>query len=458
LAVNDVRLLGLDLAWAPANPSGLAVLDGGGRLLDVRADVFSDADVRAWIDRWIGTRGVIAFDMPTIVNNASGSRAAERELAAVFARHRAGPYPANRGIAPFRDGGGRAMRLIAWLKERYGVREDTDVRANDPRNVAIEVFPHPAHIRLFGRSTIFRYKKKAGRSWASVWSEWAAYRAALASLATADPPLSLGTFDLPLRVAARGRAYKVWDDTLDAITCAYVAAYVHRWGTGPRVEIFGTLEDGYILVPNPPSVSPPSKQGTTMAVTTATKPKNSKPFFTDVQALRDRARKNLENGAVTDTYEGDVNLAIELLQGALATEIVCVLRYTMHAVAATGIASEGPKDEFLQHAKEEQGHMMQLAERINQLGGTPNFNPEGLASRSASEYGKTEADLVEMLKENLIAERIAIDHYRELVNYFGMKDSTTRVMLEGILAVEEEHANDMHDLLVAHEGKPFIKK
>jgi bacterioferritin len=455
--VSDVRLLGLDLAWQPSNASGVAVLDAKGRLLDARADVFSDAEVQRWIARWIGSRGVIAFDMPTIVNNAAGSRAAERELAACFARFHAGPYPANRGLAPFRDGG-RAMRLIAWLKATYGVAEDTHVRANDARNVAIEVFPHPTHIRLFDRAAIFRYKKKSGRPWPLVWDEWAAYRAALGSLATADPPLSLGNFALPVRIAARGREYKVWDDTLDAITCAYTAAYVYRWGTGSHVEIFGTLKDGYIMVPKPPSVSPPSKQGTIMTVSTATKPKNSKPFMTDIQTLRDRARQNLEKGAVTDTYEGDVKQAIELLQGALATEIVCVLRYTMHAVAATGIASEGPKDEFLQHAKEEQGHMMEIAERINQLGGTPDFNPEGLATRSASEYGKTEADLVEMLKENLIAERIAIDHYRELINYFGAKDSTTRTMLEGILAVEEEHANDMHDLLVAHEGKPFIKK
>jgi bacterioferritin len=183
-----------------------------------------------------------------------------------------------------------------------------------------------------------------------------------------------------------------------------------------------------------------------------------KPFLTDVATLRKNARANIAKGAVTDTYEGNVKTAIDLLQGALATEIVCVLRYTMHAVAATGIASEGPKAEFLQHAKEEQGHMMQLAERINQLGGNPDFDPKNLVSRSASQYGPSEADLVEMLKENLIAERIAIDHYRELINYFGAKDSTTRTMLEGILAVEEEHANDMHDLLVAHEGRPFIKK
>jgi bacterioferritin len=196
-------------------------------------------------------------------------------------------------------------------------------------------------------------------------------------------------------------------------------------------------------------------------VTTTAKARNgagTKPFLTDIETLRKNARARIEKGAITDTYEGNVETAIDLLQGALATEIVCVLRYTMHAVAATGIASEGPKAEFLQHAKEEQGHMMQLAERINQLGGTPDMDPKNLVTRSASQYGPSEANLVEMLKENLIAERIAIDHYRELVNYFGAKDSTTRTMLEGILAVEEEHANDMHDLLVAHEGRPFIKK
>lgn len=181
------------------------------------------------------------------------------------------------------------------------------------------------------------------------------------------------------------------------------------------------------------------------------------PFLTDIKQLRKRARENVEKGAITDTYELDPKVAIDLLQGALATEIVCVLRYTMHAVAATGIASEGPKAEFEQHADEEREHMGMIAERINQLGGTPNLDPEGLAMRSASQYGASELNLVAMLKENLIAERIAIDHYRELIEFFGKKDSTTRTMLEKILAVEEEHANDMHDLLVAHEGTPFIK-
>jgi bacterioferritin len=129
----------------------------------------------------------------------------------------------------------------------------------------------------------------------------------------------------------------------------------------------------------------------------------------------------------------------------------------MHAIAATGISSESVKDEFAQHAKEEQEHMNSVAERINQLGGRPNFNPEGLAMRSASQYGEGE-NLVDMIKENLIAERIAIDHYRELIRYFGDNDPGTRVMLEGILVVEEEHANDMHDLLVSHEGRPMLER
>jgi len=180
------------------------------------------------------------------------------------------------------------------------------------------------------------------------------------------------------------------------------------------------------------------------------------PFLTDVVELRERARREIEKGAVTPNYGGDVSQAINVLQAALATEIVCVLRYTMHSVAAAGIDSESVKEEFAQHADEEREHMMQLAERINQLGGTPDMDPEGLHTRAASEYGSAQK-LIDMIKENLIAERIAIEHYRELIAYFGQTgDSTTRVMLEGILAKEEEHANDMHDLLVAHEGRPFL--
>ena len=184
---------------------------------------------------------------------------------------------------------------------------------------------------------------------------------------------------------------------------------------------------------------------------------NARPFLTDVKTLRDRARKHIAEGSITPSYEGDVHKTIEILQAVLATEIVCVLRYTMHAVSATGISSEGVKAEFEEHAKEEQEHALEVAERINQLGGKPDFNPAGLASRSASEYGSAE-NLIDMIKETLIAERIAVEHYRELIRYFGDRDPSSRHMMERILAVEEEHANDMHDLLVAHEGHPMLPR
>jgi bacterioferritin len=177
--------------------------------------------------------------------------------------------------------------------------------------------------------------------------------------------------------------------------------------------------------------------------------KTPEPFITDVKTLRSRARTSIDKGPLTPDYQGDVKQTVNILQAVLATEIVCVLRYTMNAVAATGISSEGVKDEFDQHAKEEHRHMREVAERINQLGGTPDFNPEGLATRSASQY-TVGNNLVEMIKENLIAERIACEHYRELIRYFGDKDPVTRVMLEGILVNEEEHASDMLDLLTSH--------
>jgi bacterioferritin len=181
----------------------------------------------------------------------------------------------------------------------------------------------------------------------------------------------------------------------------------------------------------------------------------TQPFLTDVNTLREQARRSIEKGAITPAYQADVEQTIDILQTVLATEIVCVLRYTMNAIAATGISSDSVKGEFDEHAKEEQEHMRQVAERINQLGGTPNFNPEGLATRSASQYGQA-GSLVEMIKENLIAERIACDHYRELIRFFADKDPTTRVMMEHILTNEEEHANDMLDLLAAQGESPNL--
>jgi bacterioferritin len=179
-------------------------------------------------------------------------------------------------------------------------------------------------------------------------------------------------------------------------------------------------------------------------------------FLTDIIEIRRRARQHLGEGAVTENYKGNVEESIAILNHAVATEVVCVLRYKFHAVCAAGLASEAVKDEFAEHAKEEEEHLDMLTERINQLGGRPNLNPEGLASRAASEYVEGN-DLVEMIKEDLVAERVAIETYREMVRYFGDNDPTTRVILERILAQEEEHANDMHDLLVAHEGRPMLE-
>ncbi len=177
-------------------------------------------------------------------------------------------------------------------------------------------------------------------------------------------------------------------------------------------------------------------------------------FLSDIKALREQARQHLQDGALTNAYGGDPRLSIEILQTVLATELVCVLRYTQHSIAASGLSSQSVKRDFAEHAREEHGHALAVAERITQLGGTPNFDPDGLATRSASQF-MPGADLVDMIRENLIAERIAIEHYRQLVRRFADYDPTTRVMLEGILAVEEDHADEMRDLLEVHQGRPM---
>ncbi len=171
-----------------------------------------------------------------------------------------------------------------------------------------------------------------------------------------------------------------------------------------------------------------------------------KPFLTDIKTLRERARKHIEKGAVTEGYRADRETVVKLLNEALATEIVCVLRYKRHYFMATGIHAESVAAEFLEHANDEQGHADQIAARIVQLGGAPNFNPEGLLTRSHAEYVEGET-LQDMIKEDLVAERIAIDSYRDMINYFGNDDPTSRRLMEGILAVEEEHADDLVNLL-----------
>ena len=171
-----------------------------------------------------------------------------------------------------------------------------------------------------------------------------------------------------------------------------------------------------------------------------------KPFLTDIKTLRERARKHIEKGAVTEGYRADRETVVKLLNEALATEIVCVLRYKRHYFMATGIHAESVAAEFLEHANDEQGHADQIAARIVQLGGAPNFNPEGLLTRSHAEYVEGET-LQDMIKEDLVAERIAIDSYRDMINYFGNDDPTSRRLMESILAVEEEHADDLVNLL-----------
>jgi bacterioferritin len=169
-------------------------------------------------------------------------------------------------------------------------------------------------------------------------------------------------------------------------------------------------------------------------------------FLTDVQELRRRARQHIEDGAVTAGYGADRVKVVAVLNEALATEIVCVLRYKRHYFMATGIHANAVAQEFLEHAGEEQGHADRIAGRITQLGGEPNFNPEGLASRSHSQYVEGDS-LVEMIKEDLVAERIAIESYGEIVRFLGERDVTTRRMMEEILQNEEEHADDLRDLL-----------
>jgi bacterioferritin len=172
----------------------------------------------------------------------------------------------------------------------------------------------------------------------------------------------------------------------------------------------------------------------------------AQPFLSDIQEIRRRARQHMEKGAVTEGYKADLQTVLRLLNEALATEVVCVLRYKRHHFMATGLNAQSVADEFLEHANEEQSHADLLAGRITQLGGSPNFNPEGLLMRSHSEY-KEGGSLVEMIKEDLVAERIAIESYSEIIRFLGDNDPTSRRMMEEILAKEEEHAEDMRTLI-----------
>jgi bacterioferritin len=176
------------------------------------------------------------------------------------------------------------------------------------------------------------------------------------------------------------------------------------------------------------------------------------PFLTDIKEIQRRAREHVEKGAVTRSYRGDINTAIKLLNDALATEIVCTLRYKRHYYMASGIHSQAVADEFLEHAKEEQEHADRIAERITQLDGAPDFNPQGLLGRSHAQYVEGNS-LLDMIKENLIAERIAIESYLEMIRWFSDNDPTSRRLIESVLEQEEEHADDMKSLLETLDPK-----
>ncbi|ALN80611.1 ferritin-like domain-containing protein [Lysobacter antibioticus] len=196
---------------------------------------------------------------------------------------------------------------------------------------------------------------------------------------------------------------------------------------------------------------PVSKTG---ARSTPAQPSAGKPsaFVADLATIRARARKHIEDGAITDSYRADREAVIKLLNEALATEIVCVLRYKRHYFMASGLMADAIKAEFLEHANEEQAHADRIAERIVQLGGAPDFNPDVLSKRAHAEYVEG-TDLRDMVKEDLVAERVAIDSYRQIIDYIGDRDTTTKRLMESILAQEEEHADELADLLNGLTGK-----
>lgn len=191
----------------------------------------------------------------------------------------------------------------------------------------------------------------------------------------------------------------------------------------------------------------------TVALPASTQSSAGKPsaFVTDLATIRARARKHIEDGAITDSYRADREAVIKLLNEALATEIVCVLRYKRHYFMASGLMADAIKAEFLEHANEEQAHADRIAERIVQLGGAPDFNPDVLSKRAHAEYVEG-TDLRDMVKEDLVAERIAIDSYRQIIDYIGDQDTTTKRLMEDILAQEEEHADELADLLNGWTG------
>lgn len=243
--------VGIDLAWSVRRPSGAAVLDETGTVLEARADLGGDDEVLAFIRRYAAPIQAVALDIPIIVINPSGRRAAEAETARLFRRFEAAPHPTNRAKPEFRDGG-RGLHLVQALA-RDGFHHTPHVPPRGRGRYVFEVFPHPAHVVLFGLDRTLKYKKKKGRDWTTVYAEWNRYRRYLLHLARATPPLRLpprlrAALPRDIATATTPGHYKAYDDLLDGIFCAYLAAYIWHWGPA-RNTVFGNLADGYIVTP-----------------------------------------------------------------------------------------------------------------------------------------------------------------------------------------------------------------
>jgi predicted RNase H-like nuclease len=253
--MGEVICIGLDLAWSARNPTGAAVLVDG-TLQALRADLISDADIVQWVAEWLdqGQSAVVAVDAPLCVPNLEGKRPCETQLGAEWRKYQAGPYPANRNR--FADIGIRGEELVRQLASAYQFVEAAPVEAIVGGRFVCEVYPHPAHVSLFGLKSILKYKKKGKRSYAECWAELDRYQGYLRGLAAYEPPLHDPHQKLNHEfVDSRGKQLKRMEDELDAVTCAYVAWYLWRHGRAGAI-VYGTLAEGHIIVPRYP-LSPP---------------------------------------------------------------------------------------------------------------------------------------------------------------------------------------------------------
>ena len=251
--MDRVVCIGLDLAWSSRNLSGGAVmLDGV--LCNVRADLGSDEAIGEWIGSWLlkEVATVVAVDAPLCVPNLDGKRACERQLAAEWAFAHAGPYPSNRSRF---NNDIRGERIVKLLGESFGFVERVEIAPSKETRLICEVYPHPAHVSLFARKSILKYKKKGKRTYDECWTGLEEYQTLLQGLVRSDPPLldPKGNLDIPI-AGVKGKALKAIEDTLDAVTCAYIAAYLWRHGAA-GTRVYGSVTDGHILVPRVPPLA-----------------------------------------------------------------------------------------------------------------------------------------------------------------------------------------------------------